>query len=69
MLQAPQTANEKATEASYVVSYHTALTVTQQPRNLSCAIEMARCMLDEKSAKWLPIIPFQMIQYLTELMH
>ncbi|XP_008178235.1 zinc finger BED domain-containing protein 5-like [Acyrthosiphon pisum] len=61
MVQTTKTVNEKATEASYLVSYQ----ITQRGEAYTiaeslikpCAMEMVKCMLDEKSAKKISKIP------------
>ena len=59
MTYATQTVNEKATEASYLVSYriaqageaHTIAEKLIKP----CVVDITQCMLDEKSAKHLAL--------------
>ncbi|XP_025422772.1 zinc finger BED domain-containing protein 5-like [Sipha flava] len=55
MVQTTKTVNEKTTEASYLVSYQIAqrgeaYTIAESLIK-PCAMEMVKCMLDEKSAK------------------
>ncbi|GBP43664.1 Zinc finger BED domain-containing protein 5 [Eumeta japonica] len=61
MIRVTQTINEKATEASYLVSYRIAQageahTITE---NLikPCVLDITKCILDEKSAKHLSTVP------------
>ncbi|KAL4149761.1 hypothetical protein QTP88_003629 [Uroleucon formosanum] len=61
MVQTTKTVNEKATEASYLVSYQIAqrgeaYTIAESLIK-PCAMEMVKCMLDEKSAKEISKIP------------
>ncbi|XP_050058667.1 zinc finger BED domain-containing protein 5-like [Aphis gossypii] len=61
MIQTTKTVNEKATEASYLVSYQIAqrgeaYTIAESLIK-PCAMEMVKCMLDEKSAKEISKIP------------
>jgi hypothetical protein len=61
MRHASQTVNENATEASYKVAYKIAMAgeAHTMAENLikPCAVEMVKCMLDEKAAKELLKIP------------
>jgi hypothetical protein len=61
MRHASQTVNENATEASYKVAYKIAMAGEAHTiaENLikPCAVEMVKCMLDEKAAKELLKIP------------
>lgn len=61
MRHASQTVNENATEASYIVSYKIAMagaahTIAEKLIK-PCAIEMVKCMYDEKAAKEVSKIP------------
>nr|XP_036227384.1 zinc finger BED domain-containing protein 5-like [Bactrocera oleae] len=61
MMHVTQTINEKATEASYLVSYRIAQAVEAHTsaENLikPCVLDITKCMLDEKSAKHLSTVP------------
>lgn len=61
MTQASQTVNEKATEASYLVSYKIAQTgeshTIAETLIKPCTFELVKCMLDEKSAKQISVVP------------
>lgn len=61
MMHITQTINEKATEASYLVSYRIAQAgeVHTMAENLikPCVLDITKCMLDEKSAKHLSTVP------------
>src|SRR5215469_2780044 len=61
MIHTTQTVNEKATEASYLVSYRIAQAGEAHniAENLikSCVLDITKCMLDIKSAKQLFIVP------------
>ncbi|MBN3323688.1 ZBED5 protein, partial [Atractosteus spatula] len=61
MVQASQTVTEKATEAPYIVSYHIACagkthTIAEKLAK-QCAIDLVKCMLDEKSANQISAVP------------
>ncbi|GBP27321.1 Zinc finger BED domain-containing protein 5 [Eumeta japonica] len=72
MMQLTQTFNEKATEASYLVSYriaqtgeaHTIAENLMKPR----VLDITKCMLDEKSAKHLLLCRYQTILFHGESM-
>lgn len=61
MMHVTQTINEKATEASYLVSYRIAQAGEAHTiaENLikPCVLDITKCMLDEKSAKHLSTVP------------
>ncbi|GBP41759.1 Zinc finger BED domain-containing protein 5 [Eumeta japonica] len=61
MMHVTQTINEKATEASYLVSYRNAQAGEAHTidENLikPCLLDITKCMLDEKSAKHLSTVP------------
>lgn len=56
-----RTVNEKATEASYIVSYHVARAgeahVIAETLIKPCLLDVAKCMLDEKSSKLISTVP------------
>ncbi|GFW65093.1 zinc finger BED domain-containing protein 5 [Trichonephila clavipes] len=61
MMHVTQTINEKATEASYLVSYRIAQAGEAHTiaENLikPCVLDITKCMLDEKSAKHFSTVP------------